>query len=61
MDLYLLTLLVIVTDAFCIFMLGETSRPWTLPSDRFLWAACIVGLSAVLSILLACIVLNIGA
>lgn len=61
MNLYLLTLAVIVMDAICIFMLGETSRPWTLPSDRFLWVACTTGLSAVLGILLACIALNIGA
>lgn len=59
MNLYLITLAVIVTDAFCIFMLGETSRPWTLPSDKFLWAACTTGLSAVLGILLACIALDI--
>lgn len=59
MDLYLLTLLVIVTDAFCIFMLYEVSRHGTI-GDVCLWAACITGLSAVLGILLACIVLNIG-
>lgn len=61
MGLYLLTLAVIVTDAFCIFVLGETSRPWTLPSDRFLWVACTTGLSVVLGMLLACIALNMGA
>lgn len=63
MDLYLITLVVIVMDAICIFMLGETSCPWTLPSDRFLWVwiAGTTGLSAVLGILLACIALNMGA
>lgn len=61
MDLYLITLVVIVMDAICIFMLGETSSPWTLPSDRFLWVAGATGLSALLGILLACIALNMGA
>lgn len=60
MCLYLLTLLVIVTDAICIFMLYKATHHGTI-DDTYLWAACIVGLSAVLSILLACIVLNMGA
>lgn len=59
MDLYLLTLAVIVLDAICIFMLNASHHPWALPSDYFLWAACVTALSAILVILLACIVLQI--
>ena len=58
MGLYLLALLVIVTDAICIFMLYKATHHGTI-DDIYLWAACIVGLSAVLCILLACIALNI--
>lgn len=65
MDLYLFTLLAIVlpvigTDVICVFMLYKATHHGTI-DDVYLWVACIVGLSAVLSILLACIALNIGA